>query len=469
MPYVSTGKADNKPDRSELTSVLTGANYAADGTSVTGTYITYNALTKTTKNLDVMFPLASTTAAGAMTKEAYNSLTEALTDIAALQQQGGRFIGVSFATKADLTAWTVPAWVNVGDFTYVLDDEDHSDATTRYILTTSEEEQPVKAFTYAYTINYDPIGFASATVAGLVLSSTTDGNDGKVFVEMDGSMSVIGWSALKSVVAGKVVSPAGTLAKPAFLRLPTGYAPGAATDTVNTETIGKWVTFSSGTFEANLKSQMPQLMFGAIVQSTVGNLPSGVTGTCVATYIMTNPGVAGCGTLQDINGNSWNYRVVGLNTDTPAVSWVQTYPEPWGLMNWTPNDTQSSTVSETSLPMVGTAASSDFADISADGYITFKKAGRYMWYFGRMDMLPISDNLWSPGLTSLTGGVVTSNFTGTPRMKYTEWGLGALNNPVLIRSPAGGGARIMWSWCDAVMSWTFTNVAPCQLFLTGNY
>jgi hypothetical protein len=32
-----------------------------------------------------------------MTKEAYNSLQQAIADILALQQQGGRFIGVSFA------------------------------------------------------------------------------------------------------------------------------------------------------------------------------------------------------------------------------------------------------------------------------------------------------------------------------------------------------------------------------------
>jgi hypothetical protein len=143
--------------------------------------------------------------------------------------------------------------------------------------------------------------------------------------------------------------------------------------------------------------------------------------------------------------------------------------QPWGVMNWTPAATQTSTVSETSLPFVGTAASSDFADISADGYITFKKAGRYTWYFGRMDMVPTSDNLWAPGITSLTGGAWASVFLGTPRLTYTEWGLGALNQPILIRSPAGGGARIMWSWCDAVMSWTFQNISPCQLILTGSY
>ena len=141
----------------------------------------------------------------------------------------------------------------------------------------------------------------------------------------------------------------------------------------------------------------------------------------------------------------------------------------WGIMSWTPSETQTSTVQNTSVPMVGTAASSDFADISADGYIRFKKAGRYMWYFGRMDLVPASDSLWSPGITSLTGGAWASTFSGTPRLKYSEWGLGSLNNPILIRSPVGGSVRIMWSWCDAVMSWTFANIAPCQLILIGDY
>ncbi|MDR1402660.1 MAG: hypothetical protein LBJ60_03015, partial [Tannerellaceae bacterium] len=154
--------------RSELVRALTGVSYAANGTNVTGTYDTYNASTKTAGTMTITLPLVSADKAGAATKEMYSALEGALTGIAALQQQGGRFIGVSFATKANLDAYTIPATVNVGDFTYVLDDETKNDATTRYIVTGTPE---AKALEYAYTINYDPVGLATAMEAGLVLGT----------------------------------------------------------------------------------------------------------------------------------------------------------------------------------------------------------------------------------------------------------------------------------------------------------
>ena len=334
--------------------------------------------------------------------------------------------------------------VEIFNSTWVRNDNDNH----KFVLTNTPNTSP-QIFDWA-DVGIDAVAQFTDTLAGVIKGDNT--TFGAIKSNTDGTGSVNGITNTGN--GTKALLDNGSYGVPPIL--------------------SKWVTFSSGTFEANLKAQMPQLMFGAIVQSVVGNLPAGVSGTCVATYIMTNPGtgsvgVAGCGTLQDINGNSWNYRVTGLDTDTPVISWVQTYPQSWGIMSWTPSATQTSTASGTSVPMVGTAASSDFADISASGYITFKKAGRYMFYFGRMDLIPTSDSLWSPGITSLTGGAWASTFSGTPRLKYSEWGLGSLNNPILIRSPAGGSARIMWSWCDAIMSWTFANIAPCQLILTGNY
>jgi hypothetical protein len=192
-----------QPNRSELASVLTGATMAADGTAVTAVYATYNAVAKTAGTLNVTIPLASDTAAGAMTKEAYGAIQAMLADIAALQQQGGRFIGVSFATYADLAAWTTPASVNVGDFTYILDDETHDDARTRYIYTETDDGQggTVRAWEFAYIIDYDPVGLATTETPGLVLGADdTTGNAGKVYIELDGTMSVIGWDALRGDV-----------------------------------------------------------------------------------------------------------------------------------------------------------------------------------------------------------------------------------------------------------------------------
>jgi hypothetical protein len=202
-----------KPNRSELTSVLTGVSYAASDTAVTGTYATYNAATKSAGTVTVTFPLASVEKPGAMTSAAYSALQSAVADIQTLQQQGGRFIGVSFATQAALAAYVIPASVHGGDFTYVLDDETENGATTRYIcVETTSGDVVTKSWALGYIINYDPVGLATTEAAGLVLSvpdskGESDGeggnlpdNRGKVFVEMDGSMSVIGWDAAQAVV-----------------------------------------------------------------------------------------------------------------------------------------------------------------------------------------------------------------------------------------------------------------------------
>jgi len=100
-------------------------------------------------------------------------ITDLRVDVTALQQQGGKFIGISFPTYADLIAYTIPSTVNVGDFTYVLDDETHSDATTRYIYDGTQ-------FDFAYVINYDPIvgilfnDTSSASEEAAIIASSAD-------------------------------------------------------------------------------------------------------------------------------------------------------------------------------------------------------------------------------------------------------------------------------------------------------
>lgn len=182
----------NKVNRTELPQVLTDWAPTANGTAMTVTITRYNASLQTTSTYTRTIPLVSDDDVGLMTPEAYTEITDLRTDVAALQQQGGRFIGVSFATKDDLDNYTIPSTVKIGDFTYVLDDETHEDATTRYIFDGT-------SFDFAYVINYDPVGLATSTTPGLVKS---DGGttEGKVFVELDGTMSVIGWDALKERV-----------------------------------------------------------------------------------------------------------------------------------------------------------------------------------------------------------------------------------------------------------------------------
>ncbi len=172
-----------KINRSELAQVITDWVYSADGTKVEVNITRYNASTQQTTQYTRTLPVVTDDTMGVMTPEAYAEISALRTDVNALINLGGRFIGVSFATKAALNSYVVPATVKTGDFTYVLDDETHSGATTRYV-------QNGSTWDFTFVIDYDPIGLANSTTAGIVKSASTDG---KVFVETDGTMSVVGW------------------------------------------------------------------------------------------------------------------------------------------------------------------------------------------------------------------------------------------------------------------------------------
>lgn len=139
-------------------------------------------------------PLVSSTKNGLMTSAAFNQITTNKNDIAALKQLGGHYIGRSFATKADLDAYTIPSTVKVGDFTFVRDDETHDDAITRYIYDGTK-------FTYAYTIENDPIAIATKTKAGIVLSSDTKG---QISVDVNGVMRLNGYDDILTNINKKV-------------------------------------------------------------------------------------------------------------------------------------------------------------------------------------------------------------------------------------------------------------------------
>ena len=179
-----------KVNRTELVQVITDWVYSADETKVLVTITRYNASTQQTTQYTRTLPVVSDEDMGVMTPEAYNEITALRNDVNTLINLGGRFIGVSFATKAALTAYVVPSSVKTGDFTYVLDDETKSGATTRYVRNGA-------VWDFTFVIEYDPIGIANTTTLGIVKSSTTDG---KVFVETDGTMSVIGWDSITGTI-----------------------------------------------------------------------------------------------------------------------------------------------------------------------------------------------------------------------------------------------------------------------------
>jgi hypothetical protein len=187
--------------KAKLTAVLTGAAFSSDATSVELAFSVYNASLDTSSSSTLTVPMASGDNPGMMPKEMYASLTQALADILALQQQGGKFIGTSFATKAAMDAYEFTDTDNPGDFTYVRDDETHDGATTRYIISGVKTPTDTRAWGFGYIINYDPTGLATTLAAGLVKSTAaTDGNEGKVFVEADGTMSVIGWDSVVTAI-----------------------------------------------------------------------------------------------------------------------------------------------------------------------------------------------------------------------------------------------------------------------------
>jgi hypothetical protein len=167
----------NKVNRTELAQVITDWTYSADGTKVELTITRYNAATQEISTFKKTLPVVTDESMGVMTPEAYNEITALRTDVNALINLGGRFIGVSFATKAALDTYIVPETVKTSDFTYVLDDETHSGATSRYVRNGSVGD-------FTFVIDYDPIGFANTTTPGIVKS--TAGVNGKVFVETDG-------------------------------------------------------------------------------------------------------------------------------------------------------------------------------------------------------------------------------------------------------------------------------------------
>lgn len=187
---------NSKINRSELTVLITDATFVSGTTTAKVTFTAYNAAAQEVGEFERFLPIVSNDAMGVMTPEAYAELQRLRTDVNALQQQGGKFIGISFPTKADLDAYDIPGNVNVGDFTYVLDDETYSDATTRYIYNGT-------AFQFGFVVNFDPVGLANSKEPGLVKSdSGTTG--GKIFVETDGTMSVIGWQSVLESIAAKV-------------------------------------------------------------------------------------------------------------------------------------------------------------------------------------------------------------------------------------------------------------------------
>jgi parallel beta-helix repeat protein len=183
-----------KPDRTELTAVLTNAVINGSANAIGIEFSIYNAQTKESTSITRNFPIVSETNMGAATREMYTSLLQAIIDIQSLKSAGGRWIGQNFETKAQLLAYTIPDTVNIGDWTDVIEDESRQNLHTRYAVV---DNAGAKTFSYQYDVEQLPIGIATTTKEGVVLSAAADeGNAGQGYVEANGIISVIGWDDL---------------------------------------------------------------------------------------------------------------------------------------------------------------------------------------------------------------------------------------------------------------------------------
>jgi len=254
----------NKVDKSALTSVLTDWSQPNQNeTDMTVTITRYNAYTQSTDTFTRTIPLVSSDFVGLMTPEAYTEISDLRADVTALQQQGGHFIGVSFATKADLDAYVIPETVSVGDFTYVIDDETHDDATTRYVY-------DGEIFDFAYVINYDPITIASTTNAGIVKSSSAQSsNNGKIFVETDGTMSLIGWDSLLSNITTNTYGISNT----------GSYISEITSTSTNTGSTTPGATGSAGDFTPAGSNSGTSLTSESTTPGSTGSTTPGATGS----------------------------------------------------------------------------------------------------------------------------------------------------------------------------------------------
>lgn len=188
--------SNNKLDKNFTEKILTDMSVSQQNNSNVVNLIEkkINPSTKQAYTETNALPLASSTAAGLMTKESYSQISKNTSDIESLKGMGGKYIGIGFDTYADLEAYEIPDTVNVNDFTFVRDDETHDGATTQYIVALKDG---VKKFDFAYIINEDTYGNFTNETAGLIKGKN---EEGCVFAESDGTGSVVGWDTLKADV-----------------------------------------------------------------------------------------------------------------------------------------------------------------------------------------------------------------------------------------------------------------------------
>jgi uncharacterized protein with GYD domain len=168
-------------------------NFSADAVS-----IAYGATQPTTGQFtpgEVALPFASVAAAGIMAKEDKQTLDDLTERMSAVEQ--GMALERFVDTQADLLAvdtTDMPVWTPY----IVRSDETQKGATTKYYYNPTGTNPTANGFIFGFIAQEVPYTAATASILGLVLSSTVDG---KGQIEGTGVISINGWDALKSRTA----------------------------------------------------------------------------------------------------------------------------------------------------------------------------------------------------------------------------------------------------------------------------
>ncbi len=197
-----------QPDYAQVDSTAT--DYIKNKPNLSPNFVTSNAYTSTANGVSetvqvrsiqngvgqpvtVQFPMVTDSQAGAMPASAFTQIQQNTSDINSLKSSGGKR-WPSQATKAALDSYGVPSGGAQNDVITVRADESQGNATTQYVLIDSGSGLQ---WVFDYIVNSAPISIATESNLGLVKGSNIDGQQ---FTDVDGTLSTVGWDALKQRV-----------------------------------------------------------------------------------------------------------------------------------------------------------------------------------------------------------------------------------------------------------------------------
>jgi hypothetical protein len=181
----------NKQDKITSNLVAEIAGFGFSNNSINLLINIWNKDTNVTSGLQIPIPLVTDALPGLATAEMVNSINNLISRVMSIES-GGILRG-HFDTYADALAALPIANATQNDFVEILADETHDGNSTRYIIMIEDNQQ---SLSFAKVIDV-PIQIATTAALGIVRSSNTNG---KIYVETDGTMSLVGYDSLYNAV-----------------------------------------------------------------------------------------------------------------------------------------------------------------------------------------------------------------------------------------------------------------------------